>query len=86
MPAPYSTPPTSLKQSLSVEPFKIAIPDSDLEELQTSLKAARLPRPIYEGDDRRYGVTSGWMDKAMSRWRDGFDWCEALSPFQERID
>lgn len=56
-----------------VQPFRIGIPDHELSELRTRLKAARWPEEVDEtrAED---GVTVDVMRRLVDRWLDGFDW------------
>ena len=60
----------------SVQPFKLSIPDSSLEELQTLLKLSKIGPTTWESsqDDRRYGVTAAWLASAKEHWMKRFDW------------
>lgn len=48
--------------TLNMQPFEIAITDSQLNELHTLIKLSKLPPPTYEGTKEEYGVTSKWME------------------------
>lgn len=65
--------------TLIVEPFKIAILDSKLDELHTLIKLSKLPPPTYEGTKEEYGVTSKWMKEAKAHWNDRFSWYVSLA-------
>lgn len=69
----YATVPAkALKQP---EPFKIEIPEKEVQELKQLLKLSRLPKPTYESlqEDGRYGVSHKWISEAKREW-EGFDW------------
>jgi hypothetical protein len=58
----------------SVEiPFKITVPDSELDLLQKKLELARLPDELSEaGWD--YGVPLSEVKRLLARWKQGYDW------------
>jgi microsomal epoxide hydrolase len=60
--------------SLKPQPFRLSIPDEQLEELKTLTKLSKLPPPTYEGTQPQYGVTSEWMKNARDYWLNEFDW------------
>jgi microsomal epoxide hydrolase len=74
---PFSSLPSPLK---APTPFKLSIPDSQLDEFKTLLKVSKIPAPTYESlqSDGRFGVSHEWMTAAKARWESGFDWrkCE----------
>lgn len=64
------------KDAKSIESFKLSIQDSSLEELQTLLRLSKIGPTTWESsqDDRRYGVTAGWLASAKEHWINRFDW------------
>jgi pimeloyl-ACP methyl ester carboxylesterase len=74
-----------------IRPFRVAIPDSDLDDLRDRLARTRWPeeRP---GDDWRSGVPVGYLRQLADYWRTGFDWraqearLNALPQFTTEID
>ncbi|KAJ7645429.1 Alpha/Beta hydrolase protein [Mycena polygramma] len=56
-------------------PFKVAVPDAAIDELQTLLKLAKVAPPTYESlrPDAKFGVTTDWIQKAKNEWAN-FDW------------
>jgi pimeloyl-ACP methyl ester carboxylesterase len=57
----------------AVEPFRIAVPQEDLDDLRARLQSARWPAEITRtrpGD----GITVEEMRALVDRWCDGFDW------------
>ena len=58
------------------EPFKIEIPDKEIENLKQLLKLSRLPKPTYESlqEDGRYGLSHKWMTEAKRVWEEEFNW------------
>jgi pimeloyl-ACP methyl ester carboxylesterase len=62
----------------AVEPFHLAIPQAELDDLRQRLDRARLPEPSpYEGWTQ--GVPLDRLRDLIAYWRDGYDWrrCEA---------
>ena len=60
---------------LTIRPFTIDIPQSQLDDLQRRLAASRLPvQPAGITDD--YGVPADWVSELLDRWQNGFDWRE----------
>lgn len=55
------------------EPFEIAIPQSELDDLRERLHRTRWPAdPGNPGG--RYGATREWMGDLVSHWADTYDW------------
>ncbi|KAF2793326.1 epoxide hydrolase [Melanomma pulvis-pyrius CBS 109.77] len=76
MAAPYATVPKgALKQPT---PFKIEVPQSQLEELKTLLKYSRIPTPTFESlqEDQKFGISHKWITEAKKIWLNSFDWRE----------
>ena len=61
------------------QPYKISVPDSDLEDLQQRLKHARLPSQLKarDGDDWASGTPVAEIEKLVKYWREDFDWRKA---------
>jgi len=55
------------------EAFHIAIPQSDLDDLQRRLENVRWPADPGN-ENWRFGVDGDWMKGMVEYWRDGFDW------------
>jgi microsomal epoxide hydrolase len=57
-------------------PFRVTIPESELQDFKTLLKLSKIPSPTYESlrTDRKYGINHEWITTAKARWLDGFDW------------
>jgi microsomal epoxide hydrolase len=66
----------SASATIRPKPFKVAIPDSKLEELKYLLKYSKLAPNTYESsqEDRKYGITSHWIQEAKDTWENNFDW------------
>ncbi|KAL0632067.1 hypothetical protein Q9L58_009052 [Maublancomyces gigas] len=60
--------------TLSPTPFKIAIPQKDIDDLEVLLRLSKLPPPTYEGSLKQYGVTNAWMKEMKAYWETSFNW------------
>lgn len=60
--------------TLSPTPFKIAVPQKDLDELDALLRLSKLPPATYEGSLKQFGVTNAWMKEMKAYWESSFDW------------
>lgn len=58
---------------MQANPFQIAIPQADLDDLRRRLAHARWP-PELDNDDWRYGISGRYLRELVAYWRDGFDW------------
>lgn len=58
---------------MSVKPFKINIPQEDLDGLQERLKRTRWTNEI-PGSGSDYGVSLERVKKLVEYWRNGYDW------------
>jgi epoxide hydrolase len=56
-----------------IRPFRIDIPQSELDAMAAKLAAARLPAPL-PGDDWSTGVPVAWLSELAEYWRTGYDW------------
>jgi Epoxide hydrolase N terminus len=55
-----------------IEPFRIAVPDAQLDELASRLRATRLdPDPV---DDWEEGINTAYLAQLIAYWRDRYDW------------
>jgi pimeloyl-ACP methyl ester carboxylesterase len=61
-----------------LRPFRIEIPQSDLDDLRDRLARARWPRPL-PGEGWSRGVPLDYLKDLAEYWRTGYDWraCEA---------
>jgi pimeloyl-ACP methyl ester carboxylesterase len=59
--------------SQSIEPFRIDVPQADLDELSARLAATRWPGEV-EAAGTDYGMPLGQVQQLAERWRTGFDW------------
>ena len=58
---------------MSVKPFKINIPQEDLDDLQERLKRTRWPDELPDVGWSR-GVPLGYLKELAEYWRTGYDW------------
>src|SRR5262245_30484448 len=61
------------KTTGKVQPFTIAVPDADLDDLRRRLDTARLP-PVPAGMGWRYGTDRPFMEQLSAHWRERYDW------------
>jgi pimeloyl-ACP methyl ester carboxylesterase len=59
-------------QTLTVQPFTVAVPDADLADLHARLDRTRFPQPA-PGDDWAYGTPVSYLRQAVAAWRE-LDW------------
>jgi len=55
------------------EPFEIAIPDEELQDLRDRLARTRWADDLAN-EDWRYGVERGWLEDMVRYWRENYDW------------
>lgn len=55
------------------KPFRIDIPDADIEFLHRKLELHRFPDEL-EGANWDYGVPLADVQRLTARWKDGYDW------------
>ncbi len=65
----------SAHESTSIRPFRIEVPQADLDDLDARLARTRLPAAA-PGDDWTYGVPNSYLGEVVEHWRHGFDWRE----------
>ena len=58
---------------LTVHPFRVEIPQADLDDLQTRLALTRYPVPA-PNDDWVFGTPVSYLQDMVDYWRTGFDW------------
>jgi pimeloyl-ACP methyl ester carboxylesterase len=59
---------------MSIEPFRIDIPQADLDDLNERLGRTRLPRPLPPGEGWSRGVPADRLAELVDHWRAGYDW------------
>jgi pimeloyl-ACP methyl ester carboxylesterase len=73
------------------EPFAIAVPDAELDDLRARLRRTRWPEP-EPVDDWSQGVPLAYLQDLCAYWADGYDWrateaeLNALPQFRTPID
>ncbi|OCH91108.1 alpha/beta-hydrolase [Obba rivulosa] len=58
------------------QPFKVAIPDADIELLRKKLELTTFPDEL-ENVGWDYGVPLADVQRLVARWKDGYDWRKA---------
>lgn len=73
MATPFAALPSSIRST--PVPFKVHIPQEQLDDFKMLLKLSKLGPRTYENqqEDGRYGVTHYWLSKAKAEW-ETFDW------------
>ncbi len=56
-----------------IEPFRIDVPESVLDDLRERLSRTRFPDPI-EGSGWAYGTDADYLRELCTYWREKFDW------------
>ncbi|MEU4254158.1 epoxide hydrolase family protein [Amycolatopsis sp. NPDC026612] len=82
-----------LPMTNEIRPFRIDIPQAELDDLHRRLAAARFAEPV-PGDEPDWsrGIPTGVVRELAEYWRDGFDWraqeaaFNAFSQFTTEID
>jgi microsomal epoxide hydrolase len=64
---------TTAKGNLDVRPFRVDIPQEDLDDLQARLERVRWPDDLA-GAGWSYGVPLDYVRELAEGWRTGFDW------------
>ncbi len=82
---------TTETTSTSIRPFRVDVPQADLDDLHTRLVRTRLPQPS-PADDWESGTPVSYLRDAVDHWRDAYDWREtearinAFPQFTTEID
>ena len=63
---------TKKNGSADIRPFRLEVPQTDLDDLRERIARTRLPQPA-PGDDPVYGVTNAWLTEALGAWGE-YDW------------
>jgi pimeloyl-ACP methyl ester carboxylesterase len=58
---------------MTIEPFSIAVPDSDLADLTERLARTRWPSEVT-GSNWHYGTDLSYLQQLCTYWKDSFDW------------
>ena len=75
----------------AIEPFRIAVPDEEIADLQSRLRATRWPAAAPE-TDWRYGTDLAYLQELCAYWADQYDWrvhearLNAFDQFTTEID
>jgi microsomal epoxide hydrolase len=65
------------KGSLQVKPFKVHIPDSDLDELKQLLRLSKIGPSTFENTKQSvpsYGLSRAWTENSKAHWLNQYDW------------
>lgn len=62
------------KKMANIRPFKIDIPDAELEKLKAKLSLATFPNEVLFSDDPKYGAPLKDIKRLATYWKDGYDW------------
>lgn len=60
-------------ENTQITPFRLDVPQSELDDLNARLDATRWPAAL-PGDDWDTGVPVAWLRGLAEYWRDGYDW------------
>ncbi|KQY38364.1 hydrolase [Nocardia sp. Root136] len=66
-----------MTENNALTPFRIDIPQADVDDLRDRLARTRWPIPVPGRDDRSdfsRGIPLGYLQELAEYWRDGFDW------------
>lgn len=58
----------------AIKPFKIAVPESEIEALKAKLAVSTFPKEVSFSSNWDYGVPLEDVKRLAHYWRDGFDW------------
>jgi epoxide hydrolase len=64
---------SALADGTEVRPFRVEIPQADLDDLQARLGRVRWPDEL-PGVEWSYGVPLDYVRVLVDHWRSGFDW------------
>ena len=64
---------TNTTASTDIRPFRVEVPQADLDDLMERLARTRLPQPA-PADDWSYGTPNAYLRDAVERWRTAWDW------------
>ncbi|RPF22551.1 epoxide hydrolase family protein [Myceligenerans xiligouense] len=75
-----------MTENKELTPFRIDIPQADLDDLHRRLAETRWPHPVPGRDDPTdfsRGIPQAYLEELADRWRDGFDWRAHEAAFNE---
>jgi Epoxide hydrolase N terminus len=64
----------------AIKPFKVSIPESDLQEMKTLIKLSKVAVPSFENthtgeeNEHYYGIDREFIVKAKKVWEGEYDW------------
>ena len=58
----------------NIKPYRINVPESDIQLLKNKLESARFPAEDEVSDDWTYGAGLSDVKRLAAYWKDGFDW------------
>ena len=58
---------------MAPRPFRIDVPDADLDDLRRRLARTR-PPPAFDDGDWSQGIPVAVLRDFLEYWRDGYDW------------
>ena len=76
----------------TVQPFRVAIPQADLDDLQERLARTRWPQEIGDNGNWQAGTNLAYMRELVNYWLNGYDWraqeaaMNSLPQFRTMID
>jgi pimeloyl-ACP methyl ester carboxylesterase len=65
--------PPQTKPTMTTTPFRVAVPQAQLDDLKSRLEATIWPDE-FRVDDWRLGPTKNYVQRLAGRWRTSFDW------------
>lgn len=69
----------------NIKPYKIAVPDADIEKLKTKLSLATFPQDVEMSDSWSYGTPLKEIKRLAAYWQNGFDWRAAEAKLNEQL-
>jgi pimeloyl-ACP methyl ester carboxylesterase len=75
-----------------VQPFRIAIPQADLDDVRERLRRTRWPREVGDNSDWRAGTSLAYLKGVVRHWIEDYDWraheraMNAFPNFRTEID
>ncbi|AKU14809.1 epoxide hydrolase family protein [Luteipulveratus mongoliensis] len=69
-------------QSLTIRPFQVAIPQADVDDLQSRLERTRFATEVA-GDGWEQGAPVSYLREMVDHWRTSFDWREQEARMNE---
>ncbi len=73
---------TQQTTALTIRPFEVAIPQTELDDLQTRLERTRFATEV-PGDGWEQGTPVAYLRDMVDHWRTGFDWREQEARMNE---